>query len=98
MLVENTLLCVETDERQHKGYNVQDEVDRIDDIFMGHSGKLIFVRFNPDSYIEKGSRKNPDINKRLPNLLKEIQTQIKRIENNENTELVETVKLYYDIV
>ena len=96
MLIGNTMLAVETDERQHKNYNVKDEEDRYDDLYMVHSGKWVFVRFNPDSYIEKGIRKNPDILKRLPILLNEIEKQIDRINKDENKELVEIVKLYFD--
>lgn len=96
MLVGNTLIAIETDERQHKGYNINDEEDRYDDLYMAYSGKWIFIRFNPDSYTEKGVRKNPLISKRLPVLLEEIKKQIKRIEKEENQEFVEVIKLYYD--
>ena len=63
---------------------------------MVYSGKWIFIRFNPDSYIENGTRKNPDIRKRLPVLMEEINKQVGRILNGKNNELVEIIKLYYD--
>ena len=96
MLIGNTMLAVETDERQHRDYDKQDEIDRYDDLYMIHSGKWIFIRFNPDSYIKNKVRCNPAIQKRLPVLLEEIQKQIQRIEHDENTELIEVIKLYYD--
>jgi hypothetical protein len=96
LLINNTLIAVETDERQHRGYNLQDEQDRYDDLYMVFGGKWIFIRFNPDSYIENGKRKNPDIKKRFPILLEEIKKQIQRIKEEKNTELVEIVKLYFD--
>ena len=97
-LIGNTMLCVEVDERQHKGYSSSDEEDRYNDLFMIFSGKWVFIRFNPDSYIHKGKRANPKIDKRIPTLLTEITNQIARINKEENTELVEIVKLFFDIV
>ena len=97
MLIGNTILAVETDERQHRGYNIKDEEDRYDDLYMVHSGKWVFIRFNPDSYVNKKVvRNNPHINKRLPILLNEINLQIDRIKKYENIDLVETIKLFFD--
>lgn len=84
-LIGGTLLCVETDEFAHRGYDAKDEIIRYDDLFMVHSGKWVFIRFNPDG---KGLNK-------LSRLVEEIHIQIKRIENEENTELLEVVKLFY---
>ena len=55
---------------------------------MVHSGKWIFVRFNPDG-------KGVDIEDKLDKLVEEIETQIERIETDENTDLVEIIKLFY---
>ena len=96
-LIGNTLLAIETDENQHKSYDKMDEEIRYDDLYMAHSGKWIYIRFNPDKYIDKkGIRKNPMIYTRLEKLKNEIEKQIKRIENEENSELVERVYMYYD--
>jgi hypothetical protein len=96
-LFGNTLLCIETDENQHKGYNKDDEEIRYDDLFMLHGGKFIFIRFNPDKFKDKtGKSVNPMLYTRLPALKEEIEKQIKRIENEENKELLEIIKLYYD--
>jgi hypothetical protein len=96
-LIGNTLLCIETDEEQHKGYNKYDQEIRYDDLYMLHSGKFIFIRFNPDKFKNKdGKSLNPMLYTRLPILKEEIEKQIKRIENEENTELLEIIKLYYD--
>jgi len=97
ILIGNTLLAVETDENQHKSYNEMDEESRYNDLFMAYSGKWIYIRFNPDRYMSiKGKRKNPTISTRLYRLKEEIDKQIERIKNEENTELVERVYLYYD--
>ncbi len=97
-LINNTLLCIETDEHQHKRYDKKDEEDRYNDIYIGgHSGKLIFIRFNPDSYTSsKGIKKNPTIGTRLLQLKEEIMRQINRIEEGDNEDLLEIIKLYYD--
>jgi len=96
-LIGNTLLAIETDENQHKPYNKMDEEIRYDDLYMAHSGKWIYIRFNPDKYIDnKGIRKNPMLYTRLEKLKNEIEKQIKRIENEENKELIERVYMYYD--
>jgi hypothetical protein len=57
---------------------------------MIHSGKWIFIRFNPDG-------KGVDIEDKLSSLLEEIEAQIERIGRDENTELVEIIKMYYDV-
>lgn len=96
-LIDNTLLVVETDEQQHKRYDSVDEEIRYDDLFMIHSGKWIYIRFNPDSYKIKGKTRNTKMSIRLQQLKKEIQKQIQRIKMEENGYLVEIVYLYYDI-
>jgi len=96
-LIGNTLLCIETDEDQHKSYNNKDEEIRYDDLYMIHGGKFIFIRFNPDKYkSKKGETINTLLFKRLTILGEEIKKQIDRINNDENKELVEIIKLYYD--
>jgi hypothetical protein len=87
-LIGATLLCIETDEFGHSGYDPKDEELRYDDLYMIHSGKWIFIRFNPDG-------KGVDMVDKLARLMQEIQTQIERIENDENNELLEIIKLYY---
>ena len=96
-LINNTLLCIETDENQHKSYSKEDEEARYNDLFMAFGGKFIFIRFNPDKYKDKtGKSCNPMLVNRLPVLQSEINKQITRIENNENSELLEVIQLYYD--
>jgi hypothetical protein len=97
VLIGNTLLCIETDENQHKDYNKKDEEIRYNDLYMIHSGKFVFIRFNPDKYINKNNKSvNPMLYTRLPILKEEIEKQMDRIKNEENTELLEIIKLYYD--
>ena len=96
-LINGTLLCIETDENQHKSYSKADEEARYHDLFMAYGGKFVFIRFNPDKYKdESGKSCNPMLFNRLIVLEEEIKKQIKRIENEENKELLEVIELYYD--
>ena len=88
-LIGNTILAVETDEFGHRGYDQKDEEIRYHDLYMIHSGKWIFIRFNPDNNISK-----VDIDDKLDKLIETINDCIDRIKNNENTELLEIYKLY----
>jgi len=58
---------------------------------MIHSGKWVWIRFNPD----KTRACDIDLDDRLTVLIKEIEHQIRRIEAEENTELVEIIRLFY---
>jgi hypothetical protein len=90
-LFGNTILAVETDEFCHRGYDKYDEEIRYDDLYMIHSGKWIFIRFNPD----RTRTDKTDIEDRITQLLEEMETQIERIKNDENEELVEIIKMFY---
>ena len=88
-LIGNTVLAIETDEFGHIHYDKYDEEIRYDDLYMIHSGKWIFIRFNPDSNID-----TTDIEDKLNKLIETIDQCIYRIENEENEELLEIIKLY----
>ena len=90
-LIDGTILAVETDEFSHRGYDKKDEEIRYDDLYMIHSGKWIYIRFNPDIT----RTQNVDLEDRIDILLSEIAKQIKRIEMGENKDLVEIIKLFY---
>jgi hypothetical protein len=90
-LFGNTILAVETDEFRHRGYDEYDEEIRYDDLYMIHSGKWIFIRFNPD----RTRTDKTDIKDRITQLLEEMENQIERIKNDENEELVEIIKMFY---
>ena len=98
-LIDGTMLCIETDENQHKGtsYKTDKEKVRYDDLVSVFTGKWIFIRYNPDKYKRKnGTKAEPNNYIRLKRLEREIEKQIKRIEKGENEELLEVIYLYYD--
>jgi hypothetical protein len=88
-LIGNTILAIETDEFGHRSYDPKDEEIRYDDLYMIHSGKWIFIRFNPDNNISK-----VDIEDKIDVLIDKIKECISRIQNEENLELIEIYKLY----
>ena len=90
-LIGNTILAIETDENGHKGYDPTDEIIRYDDLYMIHSGKWVYIRFNPDNTLTQ----KVDIEDKIDELLNVMENQIQRIENGENEDLVEIIKLYY---
>ena len=88
-LVEGTMLAVETDEFAHRSYDKRDEEIRYDDLVAYHTGKWIFLRFNPDG------GQGVDFEDMLSVLRDQIETHIERIQEGQNTDLVEIYKLYY---
>lgn len=89
-LINGTILAIETDEFGHRGYDKHDEEIRYDDLFMIHSGKWIFIRFNPDDNVVKS-----DMEDKLDKLRTTMEKQIERIENEQNDDLVEIIMLFY---
>jgi hypothetical protein len=87
-VVGNTLLCIETDEHAHRGYDQDDEQARYHDVLLAWGGKLCFVRLNPDGY-------GPPIAERLDRLHAEITRHIGRLERGENMSWLEVYHLYY---
>ena len=97
VMIEDTLLCVEIDEDQHKFKDMKDEKERYDDLFMVHSGKYLFVRYNPDSYkTPSGGKSKTSDETRLKYLKTFIEKHVERIEKGLNIELIEVHKLFYD--
>jgi len=87
--IGNTILAVEVDEDGHRDYDTEDEKHRYDDLYMAFSAKWIYIRFNPDG-------KGVDMEDKLSSLMNEISAQIERIENEENSEPVEIIKMFFD--
>jgi hypothetical protein len=96
-MIGNTLLCIEVDENQHKRYKKEEEEIRYDDLYMLHGGKFIFIRFNPDKFVNQlNTTKNPYMKLRMEYLKNEIIKQIDRIHCDDNVELLEIIYLFYD--
>ena len=98
--INNTILCIEVNEKQHKtkAYK-EDEERRKNNIVESNTFNYVFILFNPDSFLDSnGKRRNPPIKNRFPRLKEEINKQIKKILNEENNKdtLLEEIKLFYD--
>jgi hypothetical protein len=89
-IIGGTMIAVETDEFAHVSYDEVDEVVRYNDLYMIFSGKWIYIRFNPDA-----NRSKVDFEDKLDALIDMIRGCIERIENEENDDLVEIIKLFY---
>ena len=106
--INGTVLAIETDEFQHRSYDAQQEENRYNDLVCACTTNWIFIRFNTDGYKDSkgkkrggmfksdGKKNSEEAGRRLTALTEEIDKQIRRIENNENTELLEIHKLFYD--
>ena len=57
---------------------------------MIHSGKWIFIRFNPGL-----DKSKTNIENKLNTLVETIKISIERINKEENIDLLEIIKLYY---
>ena len=91
LIIGNTILAIETDEYGHRYYNKKDEEIRYDDVYMIHSGKWIFIRFNPDSASGVDSL---HISDKLDTLIETMNDCIKRIKRGKNKDPMEIIKLY----
>jgi hypothetical protein len=103
------MLAVETDKYQHRSYDAEDEENQYNNLFVGvYSGKWIFIQFNPNTYTDSKGKKRKgmfnsngkqnyvEVKQRKQLLIKEIVKQIKCIESDENVELLEIHKLFYN--
>ncbi len=81
--IDSYVLCIEVDENQHKYYDPLDEEKRIMQIYENADKNLIFIRFNPDNYIENGITKKTPLDKRLPLLRDMINKVIDIIKHGE---------------
>ena len=94
-LINDTMLCIEIDENQHKSYIKESETSRYNDLFMDYSGKYIFIRYNPDKFIDKYNiSKHPFFETRMEVLEHAIAKHVNRINNYENIELLEIHHLF----
>lgn len=104
---DDHILCIEIDEKQHIYYDIKDEENRYNELYPltkdGKNPVLIFIRYNPDSYIDSnGKRKIVKFKTRmkyLTGLIERICHDIKYTnEYNVNNGLIHIHKLYYNEV
>ena len=106
------IIIIEIDENQHTDYDCSCENKRLMEISqdVGHRN-IIFIRFNPDQYIEKDGSKikscwtinkhglsvvTKNNNKEWNNRLNALKKQIQYWIDNNTDKMVEIIQLYYD--
>nr|QBK92704.1 MAG: endonuclease [Pithovirus LCPAC401] len=94
--INDYIFCIEVDENQHKYYDPLDEELRIMQIYENANRKLVFIRFNPDSYRVNGTLKKIPLVKRLEALKNKINGVIVHIEDGVYTEWFTEIKMYFD--
>ena len=108
VLMNDTMLAIEVDEMKHasKSYR-EDEVARYNDLSVAFGGKWVFIRFNPDAYVNargtrvhgffdaKGNRRAVEIERRLDMLTERIRAHMHRVERGQNKELLEIEYMFY---
>jgi hypothetical protein len=94
----NLTIIVGCDENQHRNYESLCEIGRMDEIIdeLIDSGRVVFIRWNPDYYKEKGSRGKKNREERLKMLLELI---VKIIEEKkiEDDRCIEILYMFYNI-
>ena len=91
---ETHKIFIEVDERQHKSYCEKGEINRMKNIFMAEGGiPLIFIRYNPDSFVdEKGKKQSLSQPKKEDLLIK----WIKYYKDNVPDNFLSVKYLFYD--
>jgi hypothetical protein len=98
-MIHGVLVAVEVDERQHKGYDKEDEEMRITEILhnIGVDKKMVFIRFNPDSYKVDGKSKRTAMDKRYIALKEQITEVLGFLHSGGEYEDIHTeFKLFFD--
>ncbi len=87
-------VIVEIDEHQHNTYSDSCECARINEIVSGIGGKpIVIIRYNPDSFKNRGKKLNSPITTRLDLLVKTIKTQLAKQSTKFSIKLIQ---LFYD--
>lgn len=101
VMIGDTLVIIEVDEHQHKGeqYSDENEQQRNAEILhnIGLDKKLVFIRFNPDSYRVDGKlKKTPFVNRlfALRDVVNEVLTYLGTGEEYES--VYHEFKLFFD--
>lgn len=100
LLFRNTVVLLEVDEHQHKGYGISCDLKRmgltIESLRLeGNTQRIVFIRYNPDAFTVNGVTKPTFRQERhgaLINLLRELETEA----DAPGKEDVRTFYMFYD--
>ncbi len=79
-LCGNTVVAVEIDEDEHKHYLEGYEVVRYQDLLMDFTGRLVFLRINPDCFRRAGRQMNPPFEQRAVEAIRRLREIIHSVE------------------
>jgi len=86
------IVILEVDEDQHRNYECACEQARMINLFQAQGGmKTLFIRFNPDSYIDRAGKRHVWTNSRGVKLI-----DVLRQTRDPPEHLISAVYLYYD--
>ena len=94
LLIDNTILAIETDEFGHRNYGKTNEKERYHEFLTKTSHKFVFIRFNCDANMENSNAKT-DFKYKLAVLMQTIELQMSRIRNRQNVQRLEIITLFY---
>ena len=99
-MVGSILFGIEIDERQHKDRESNYEFERYNDLYMGYSGRHVFIRISPfGSYTTKdGSRRNPEFEERFEVAKEVISNKLEELcsEVTCSDSLLDVTTLFFD--
>jgi hypothetical protein len=88
----DSIVILEVDEHHHVTYNRQDELLRMGSIAKHYSKPVVFIRFNPDEYIDNiGQCVNTCLKSRKPNLLAIVRQCVKKVVTHDSV-----IHIYYN--
>ncbi len=90
------LVVTEIDENQHKYYDPNDEIERINQIFEDLGMKMVFIRFNPDGYKIGSVRKRTPMEKRYQALKAKYEEVKIQARSSGFPDYYTEIKLFYD--
>jgi len=87
------IIVIEVDEKQHKRYNKENEIKRMNEIYNSFKDqKVAIIRFNPDDYKINEIEYETELNKRLVKLL----SFIYEISNYPDDDIKQLYYMYYN--
>jgi hypothetical protein len=99
-VINNVLLAIEVDEHQHRSYDKDDEIQRVNEIFhnLDFSTRMVFIRFNPDGFKVNGKQRRVSMEDRLTELSKVVARTVTDMYNCPETftDVHKEIKMFFD--
>jgi hypothetical protein len=88
-------IFIEVDEHQHKSYCELGEINRMKNLFFGEGSDqpIVFIRYNPDSFLEQNGKKGKITQKERE---QQLLAWFKKVANEPPSSLLTVIYLFYD--